>query len=65
LGITLKTARFLAHRIREAMCDGELAVPFGHCVGSEQCDETYIEKWRRKGENERGTAHKMKVLKRG
>jgi transposase-like protein len=62
LGVTLKTAWFLAHRIREAMRDGELAVPFGHGGGSVQSDETYIGKWRRKGEKERGTAHKMKVL---
>jgi transposase-like protein len=62
LGVTLKTAWFLAHRIREAMREGELAVPFGIHGGQVQADETYIGKWRRKGEKARGGAHKMKVL---
>jgi transposase-like protein len=62
LGVTLKTAWFLAHRIREAMREGELSVPFGIGGGAVQSDETYIGKWRRKGEKERGGQHKMKVL---
>lgn len=62
LGVTVKTAWFLAHRIREAMREGDLAVPFGSGGGSVQSDETYIGRWRRKGDKERGGQHKMKVL---
>lgn len=40
LGVTLKTAWFMAHRIREAMRDGELA-PFGVGGGIVEIDETY------------------------
>ncbi|HVI32062.1 IS1595 family transposase [Phenylobacterium sp.] len=42
LEITYKTAWFLAHRIREAMRSGELAVPFGSGGGAVEVDETYI-----------------------
>jgi transposase-like protein len=62
LGVTVKTAWFLAHRIREAMRESELSVPFGSGGGSVQSDETYIGRWRRKGGKERGGQHKMKVL---
>lgn len=41
LEVTYKTAWFLAHRIREAMRDGELA-PFGGEGGMVEVDETYI-----------------------
>jgi transposase-like protein len=41
LEVTYKTAWFLAHRIREAMRDGELA-PFGGAGGMVEVDETYI-----------------------
>src|SRR6185437_10255289 len=41
LEITYKTAWFLAHRIREAMRDGELA-PFGGGGGIVELDETFI-----------------------
>jgi transposase-like protein len=41
LGCTLKTAWFLAHRIREAMREGELA-PFGGEGGAVEVDETFI-----------------------
>jgi transposase-like protein len=41
LEVTYKTAWFLAHRIREAMRDGELA-PFGGSGGMVEVDETYI-----------------------
>jgi transposase-like protein len=54
LGVTVKTAWFLAHRIREAMREGDLAVPFGSGGGSVQSDETYIGRRRRKGDKERG-----------
>ena len=61
LGCTLKTAWFVAHRLREAMAEGALN-PFGSTGGAVEADETYIGRWRRKGENERGHEHKMKVL---
>jgi len=57
LGVTLKTAWFMSHRIREAMRSGELA-PMGGIV---ECDETFI--GNKKGaEVKRGWSHKMKVL---
>ena len=43
LGITLKSAWFLSHRIREAMRDGSLA-PMGGNGGVVEVDETYIGK---------------------
>jgi transposase-like protein len=61
LGVTLKTAWFLAHRLREAMAEGMLN-SFGLAGGAVEADETYIGRWRRKGEKERGSDHKMKVL---
>jgi transposase-like protein len=57
LGVTLKTAWFMSHRIREAMRSGSLG-PMGGIV---EVDETFIGK--RKGvEVKRGFKHKMKVL---
>lgn len=41
LGITLKSAWFLGHRIREAMRSGELA-PMGRDGGEVEVDETFI-----------------------
>lgn len=41
LGITLKSAWFLSHRIREAMRDGDLG-PLGGGGGIVEADETYI-----------------------
>jgi len=41
LGVTLKTAWFMAHRIREAMRDGSLA-PLGSDGGDVEADETYF-----------------------
>ena len=41
LGLTVKTAWFLSHRIREAMREGDLA-PFGQGGGAVEVDETYI-----------------------
>ncbi|MFY9657490.1 MAG: IS1595 family transposase [Methylocystis sp.] len=43
LGITLKSAWFLSHRIREAMRDGSLS-PMGGNGGVVEIDETYIGK---------------------
>jgi transposase-like protein len=61
LGVTLKTAWFMAHRIREAMREGSLA-PFGSDGGVVEADETFI--GNRKGVPipEGGIGHKMKVL---
>ena len=42
LGLTLKTAWFVSHRIREAMRVGSLAVPMGGGGGAVEIDETYI-----------------------
>jgi transposase-like protein len=61
LGCTLKTAWFMSHRLREAMAEGRLN-PFGQAGGAVEADETYIGRRRRKGDNERGFQHKMKVL---
>jgi transposase-like protein len=60
LGITLKSAWFLSHRIREAMRDGDL-VPFGADGGIVESDETFL--WTEPGQQVRkGYAHKRKVL---
>jgi transposase-like protein len=55
LGVTYKTAWFMAHRIREAMRDGSLA-PMGGNGGTVEADETYYGKqenpkpsWQRRG----------------
>jgi transposase-like protein len=65
LGVTLKSAWFLSHRIREAMRTGDLA-PFGGEGSIVESDETFFgrdyskkPKGERKG---RGYAHKFKVL---
>lgn len=65
LGVTLKTAWFMSHRIREAMRSGDLA-PFGSGGGIVEVDETFIGHDRtikpegdKKG---RGFHHKHKVL---
>ena len=65
LGITLKSAWFMSHRIREAMRSGEFA-PFGADGGAVEVDETFIGNDRTikpKGEKKgRGYHHKNKVL---
>jgi len=65
LGVTLKTAWFMGHRIREAMRTGNMR-PFGVVGGTVEVDETFIgndrtikPKHTKKG---RGHAHKHKVL---
>lgn len=66
LGVTLKTAWFMSHRIREAMRSGGLAVPMGSGGAVVEADETFIgqkkgakPKGQKKG---RGYAHKHAVL---
>lgn len=61
MGITLKSAWFMSHRIREAMRSGGLA-PMGGAGGVVEADETFI--GRKVGEPKRrgGGAHKNAVL---
>ncbi len=60
LGVTLKTAWFMSHRVREAMRDGSLA-PIGGAGGIVEIDETYI--GRKEGAKIRqGAGHKNAVL---
>ena len=60
LGITLKSAWFLSHRIREAMRD-DGTVDFGTNGGVVEVDETFIGRDKDKPVK-RGYAHKHKVL---
>lgn len=60
LGVTLKTAWFMGHRIREAMRGGDLA-PFGSGGGIVEADETFI--GRIEGRTaKQGYHHKYKIL---
>jgi transposase-like protein len=60
LGVTLKTAWFMSHRIREAMRSNDPGF-FGEGGGAVEVDETFI--GREPGsEVRRGPHHKMKVL---
>lgn len=64
LGVTLKTAWFMSHRIREAMRDTNLDM-FGSAGGRVEVDETYI--GRKKGvepkrPQERGARTKLRVV---
>lgn len=61
LGVTLKTAWFLGHRIREAMRDNDPAI-FGTGGGIVESDETFIGTTRKRHPGERGYQHKNKVL---
>ncbi len=61
LGCTLKTAWFLAHRLREAMAEGTLN-PFGLGGGAVESDETFLSRRRRKGDPSLHGQPKMKVL---
>jgi len=64
LGVTLKTAWFMAHRIREAMRGGDLA-PFGSGGGIVEADETFIgvePTAKQFSKPHGGGGHKMKVL---
>ncbi len=60
LDVTLKTAWFMSHRIREAMRNGNLA-PFGSNGGTVESDETFL--WDIPGAPvRRGYMHKNKIL---
>jgi transposase-like protein len=61
LGISYKSAWFMAHRIREAMREGGLAPPMGSGGGAVEVDETFI--GRIKGAPVKpGVSHKQAVL---
>ena len=61
LDVTLKTAWFMSHRIREAMRTGDFKVSLGGNGEAVEVDETFI--GRKKGMKvRRGTSHKMAVL---
>jgi len=61
LGVTLKTAWFMSHRILEAMrSDG--TVSFGSGGGVVEVDETFIGQKHKKAEGARGYAHKNAML---
>jgi len=61
LGITYKTAWFMAHRIREAMRAGGLA-PLGGQGKGVKADETYIGRLKGAPKQRTGGAHKNTVL---
>jgi len=61
LGVTLKTAWFMSHRIREAMRDADPAL-FGGEGGAVQADETWIGNKPGVERARGGFRHKMKVV---
>lgn len=61
LGVTLKTAWFMGHRIREAMKNTSTFM-FGEGGGTVEADETFIGHTFKKPKGHRGYAHKNKVL---
>lgn len=61
LGVTLKTAWFMSHRIREAMRSNDL-LGFGSGGGMVEVDETYIGHKKGVEMKKGGASHKMKVL---
>ena len=61
LGVTLKTAWFMSHRIREAMRSDALE-PFGGGGGIVEADETFIGREPGTEPAKGGFKHKMKVL---
>lgn len=64
LGVTLKSAWFLGHRIREAMRAGSFAAPLGGNGGSGvvEADETFIGKKKGVKKPKGGASHKHAVL---
>jgi transposase-like protein len=61
LGVTLKTAWFMGHRIREALRDGSLA-PMGGSGQTVEVDETYIGRKKGVEANPGWVKHKHAVL---
>ncbi len=61
IGVTYKTAWFMAHRLREAMSDGS-AGPLGGKDKIVEVDETYWGNVGKQKPGARGGSHKMKVV---
>jgi transposase-like protein len=61
LGVTLKTAWFMSHRLREAMRVMQMD-PLGGAGKEVEADETFIGNKRPKARNARGYAHKHAVV---
>ena len=61
LGVTYKTAWFMAHRIREAMAETGGGL-LGRNGGTVEVDETYWGNTGKQRQGARGYAHKMKVV---
>ena len=61
LGVTVKTAWFMSHRIREAM-RSDNTVDFGSGGGTVEVDETFIGHKHKKAEGARGYSHKNAML---
>ena len=61
LEVTYKSAWFMAHRLREAMRQGALDVPFGSGGGAVESDETYTGREPNRKKAKGGAGHKMKV----
>ncbi len=61
LGVTIKTAWFMSHRIREAMADGSIE-PFGSGGTAVEADETFIGRDPEEPFQHAGYGHKMKVV---
>jgi hypothetical protein len=61
LGITLKSAWFMSHRLREAMRNGFLLSPMGGAGAVVEVDETFIGQ-KKDVPKQRGYAHKHAVL---
>ena len=62
LGVTLKSAWFMSHRIRLSMTNGGVLPPMGGKGAVAEVDETYLGQKHEKAENARGYAHKHAVL---
>jgi transposase-like protein len=62
LGITYKSAWFMAHRIREAMGPSKKAAPMGSGGGTVEVDETYIGRKKGRTAPKGGSGHKHAVV---
>jgi|SRR6266850_192798 len=62
LGVTYKTAWFMAHRIREAMKGGSVFGPLGGSGKTIEADETYWGQKEGKRRNKRGPHHKNAIF---
>lgn len=62
LEVSYKTAWFMAHRLREAMREGALAVPMGTGGKTVEADETFIGHKKGFPRGQKGIASKFKVM---